>query len=712
MAKLSSTTVYGDLLVTADGKFNSDLDIGGNIAISNDLTMDGNAKIGEYIEIGPNSGGETLRVGGSGGGASAISLSNGNLHLDSGNSSNMYLNYYTTGTKVFFGKGTTAYYLGNNGDISAKTVTGALNGNANTSSRFLSTRANYKGVTDTSVVGELMWKKFGNNHTVFDASAGVSPNGDTIDIKTPTTGWANGYPTLMGWNGSQTYGVRTYISNKVDVSSGNVSSSWYDIAWHSGSTLYSSTGVEIQGSSNSIKSDRHYFAGNTYYMRETNGDYGTVSVVGGKGGWGGYSIDGRATFMHDGGLQTGLFNDVTNKWILKATQDKEINLYYNNNIKLATTNNGVTILGDSNITGNALVTGHTDTDYIYANLNSGGSWDNNINTGLVVNASDTSKAYNIVRVNTDNGFKIQALGGTQGTQRWYTNNANYIEFTGTTVKATLNGNASTATKLSTARTVTVAGDATGSFSFDGSANKTLTLAIKDNSHLHSNYAQKNVAEESFDGGTNTTININSDSGGASTLNIMGPNNGQGTGVLFVGQSPTIGGGIEYNGDNSPVTSGSGADYVTLYRKYTDGVNWTARNKNTSGGNDWEFRGNVKAASFTGNISGNAGTATKWKTARTLTTTLTGDVTGSASMSVDGSANKTVSVAVVIKDDSHNHDGRYYTESESNSRFAYKAGTSSQNFAVKDLTTTGKISITTNSTIEYNATENSIDFIIG
>lgn len=48
------------------------------------------------------------------------------------------------------------------------------------------------------------------------------------------------------------------------------------------------------------------------------------------------------------------------------------------------------------------------------------------------------------------------------------------------------------------------------------------------------------------------------------------------------------------------------------------------------------------------VSGNAGTATKLATARTFS--LTGDVTGSASF--DGSAN--ASIAVTVKDDSHNH----------------------------------------------------------
>jgi hypothetical protein len=47
----------------------------------------------------------------------------------------------------------------------------------------------------------------------------------------------------------------------------------------------------------------------------------------------------------------------------------------------------------------------------------------------------------------------------------------------TTIKASITGNADTSTKLANARTITIAGDATGSTTFDGSANKTLTLSV-------------------------------------------------------------------------------------------------------------------------------------------------------------------------------------------------------------------------------------------
>jgi len=60
----------------------------------------------------------------------------------------------------------------------------------------------------TNVVGQLAWKAYGNGHTIFDASAGLSPEGTTIDVATPVNPWAPNFPTLMGWAGGSTYGVR------------------------------------------------------------------------------------------------------------------------------------------------------------------------------------------------------------------------------------------------------------------------------------------------------------------------------------------------------------------------------------------------------------------------------------------------------------------------------------------------------------------------
>jgi hypothetical protein len=108
-----------------------------------------------------------------------------------------------------------------------------------------------------------------------------------------------------------------------------------------------------------------------------------------------------------------------------------------------------------------------------------------------------------------------------------------------------------------------------------------------------NYSANNLSlygNVSLDNGQNTTLTIVSDDNGKSTLQLYGGN--QGTGELYVGQSAGYGGGIEYNGDNSPATSGAGADVIALFRRHNNTVYWTAKNSVTD--NDWQFRGNVTA----------------------------------------------------------------------------------------------------------------------
>ncbi len=58
------------------------------------------------------------------------------------------------------------------------------------------------------VVGQLSWKNYGNNHTIFDASNGTSPDGGAVNNTNSQVAWSATHPTLMGWNGANTYGVR------------------------------------------------------------------------------------------------------------------------------------------------------------------------------------------------------------------------------------------------------------------------------------------------------------------------------------------------------------------------------------------------------------------------------------------------------------------------------------------------------------------------
>lgn len=68
----------------------------------------------------------------------------------------------------------------------------------------------------SAVVGQLAWKNYGNGHTIFDASASTSPSGGSVNNTNSAVAWSATYPTLMGWNGTSTYGVRVDSSRVSD----------------------------------------------------------------------------------------------------------------------------------------------------------------------------------------------------------------------------------------------------------------------------------------------------------------------------------------------------------------------------------------------------------------------------------------------------------------------------------------------------------------
>jgi hypothetical protein len=145
-------------------------------------------------------------------------------------------------------------YVGGNGASTGTQVVYNSGSWAITVNGFNTSRTNYKGVTDDSVAGQLMWKNYGNSHTIFDSSNGTTPSGTSCDRWTPTYPVENnassnswGYnPVLMGWNGSATYGVKVDWA-RYAVSSGTTSQTSF-------SSLTSTGNVAVNSGNNSSSS--------------------------------------------------------------------------------------------------------------------------------------------------------------------------------------------------------------------------------------------------------------------------------------------------------------------------------------------------------------------------------------------------------------------------------------------------------------------------
>ena len=127
------------------------------------------------------------------------------------------LNYYDGGSVIIGtgANGSKALYAGSLYDAGNRVAIQRGQSNWNDS-----TVINY-------VNGMLAWKNYGNSHVIFDASASTTPSGGGCSSTNSTSAWTATYPTLMGWNGSQTYGVRVDSARISDSTSGNAATATY-----------------------------------------------------------------------------------------------------------------------------------------------------------------------------------------------------------------------------------------------------------------------------------------------------------------------------------------------------------------------------------------------------------------------------------------------------------------------------------------------------
>ena len=193
-----------------------------------------------------------------------------------------------------------------------------------------------------------------------------------------------------------------------------------------------------------------------------------------------------------------------------------------------------------------------------------------------------------------------------------------------------------ADKWTTARTLSLTGDVTGSVSWDGSANASITTVVANDSHTHDG-RYVNVTGDTMTGNLNFTAdNVGITYTGHSGIYMEGKkalwshNNGHVT--------LSAAGGDLYLGYNS------GTEYVTgLITLHADTYNSTKATKiiDHDTGRLWSEGSRTFADNYHPN-------ADKWTSPRVLT--LTGDVSGTVTW--DGSAN--VSMGVVVLDDSHSH----------------------------------------------------------
>ena len=279
------------------------------------------------------------------------------------------------------------------------------------------------------------------------------------------------------------------------------------------------------------------------------------------------------------------------------------------------------------------------------------------------------------------------------------------------VTGNVTGNAGTATKLATARSIALSGDVTGNANFDGTGNISITAVVQDDSHSHI-ISNVDGLQTALDGKTTTARTITAGdglTGGGDLTANRTLNVGAGTGVTVNADTVSIGqdvgttanvtfndiradGGNLILGDDAYSTS---TDYVGMKTSYqsgsndymiisgtADGATYVSAKSNQpvyirGGGNQTAYeivvRTNAYATSAGSTIITEAGSGLS-KSSRTLS---------HADTSTQASVNN--SDGTVIQDitlDTYGHitgiastnlDGRYYTETEADSRFVNVTG---------------------------------------
>ncbi|MCD8548387.1 MAG: hypothetical protein LRY38_08235 [Aeromonadaceae bacterium] len=208
-------------------------------------------------------------------------------------------------------------------------------------------------------------------------------------------------------------------------------------------------------------------------------------------------------------------------------------------------------------------------------------------------------------------------------------------------KLAATANAVSASKWATSRTISLTGDASGSVSLDGSANVTLAVTVADDSHNHV-IGNVDGLQSALDGKLDLT-------GGTLSGGIVVAA-GSGNMGIRVG-SATHKAGVAASSVAGEYLFGGASDGGTVLTSYIRvGETQLTYAPNTSSQYNIYHTGYKPTAADVGALpaTANAVSASKWATARTLT--LTGDAAGSVSL--DGSANVTLTVAVA--DDSHSH----------------------------------------------------------
>ena len=328
--------------------------------------------------------------------------------------------------------GSSATTIAGLSSVTSTTFVGALTGNASTATNLSTNRTNWStNGTISAVVGQLAWKNYSNSHTIFDASAGLSPDNTSCSNTNPDAAWTGTYPTLMGWNGANTYGVRVDSARSADSTAAVAGNTNYIPKFTSGTAIGNSIIYEDSskiGIGTTGPGEKLEVNGNIK-LSSTAGATSTPSYI-----WLGQDYSNGATrdklkiYLYNGGTEQYGFSVGSNSDVQYHSNGRHD--FYLANSATATLNStglgiGVTSPnGKLQVNGNAYFGTFLNTDIRYSFVSSGAlssyhTYIDNTNSsggtyGLGVNSNNTST----------NGYILGLSSG--GTERMIVRNDGYV----------------------------------------------------------------------------------------------------------------------------------------------------------------------------------------------------------------------------------------------------------------------------------------------
>jgi hypothetical protein len=224
----TATNQSGGTVSATTGAFSSNITVGTGVAI--DPSNVNGFAAGQITESSTGFSAPGIVVGSGAGSHGAIAYGSGIMYFGSENGSDNTMNtratlsnagaFNTTGAITQNGSQvlTAGNYTTYAPSLTGTGATGTWGINITGSAVNLSTVGSNWSTNGTisAVVGQLAWKNYGNSHVIFDASAGTAPNGTAVSNTNPQNNWSGTFPTLMGWNGTNTYGVRVDSARVAD----------------------------------------------------------------------------------------------------------------------------------------------------------------------------------------------------------------------------------------------------------------------------------------------------------------------------------------------------------------------------------------------------------------------------------------------------------------------------------------------------------------